>query len=112
MANDLISVYICNELKKIEEAKHVQVPIASSNLKWTDSKVSLTVLIYALHSAPSFNNGNIELKEIGLAFSKLCNIDLGDFYRTWAEIKLKKDPTKFLDILKVALENRIKADMQ
>ncbi|WP_317897811.1 RteC domain-containing protein [Aurantibacillus circumpalustris] len=112
LTNDLLAIYIISELEKLREEKTSAKLIAVSNLNWTDTKASLTVLVYAFHSYQCFNNGKSELKEIAQAFSKLCNVDLGDFYRTWAEIKLKKDPTKFLDALKISVHNRINSDLE
>lgn len=83
-----------------------------SPITWTDNKVALIELLYALNTAGTFNRGTVELKELAKALSKSFNIDLGDFYRTWSEIKIRKEPTKFLDSLKITLENRIKADME
>jgi hypothetical protein len=111
LANDLLSIYIVRELEKLREEKTSVKTNATSNLNWTETKASLTALVYAFHSSQCFNNGKIELKEIAQAFSKLCNVDLGDFYRTWAEIKLKKDPTKFFDALKMSIQNRINNDL-
>lgn len=109
-ASDLLSEYIATEIEKVRNRKAISRHDNISNLLWTDTKVSLTHLVYALHSSAVFNSGNVELKEIAQTFSKVCNIDLGDIYRTWSEIKLKKYPTKFLEGLKLALDNRIKAD--
>lgn len=59
-----------------------------------------------------FNRGTLELKELAETISQIFNIELGDFYRTWAEIKLRKESTKFLDTIKFTLESKIKADLQ
>lgn len=112
IAKDMLSIYIIKELQKIYDEKNNSTASINSTLVWSDTKAALVLLIYALHSTRCFSNGKTELKEIAQVFSKLFNIELGDFYRTWAEIKLKKEPTKFLDNLKVAIENRINADMK
>jgi hypothetical protein len=113
IAYELLAVYIRNNLQLLEKREGME-PIKSyrNTLVWTDSKVFLVELIYALHTAGSFNRGTLELKELALTISEICNIDLGDFYRTWAEIKLRKEPTKFLDTLKVLLEKRINEDLK
>ncbi|MCW3072882.1 MAG: hypothetical protein JWO44_2772 [Bacteroidetes bacterium] len=115
LANEQLIKYIETELDKLEtippaEVKSVQN--SKQQLKWTDSKVALIELIYALHSSGSLNKGVLDLKELVLALSLLLNVELGDFYRTWAEIKIRKEPTRYLDSLKVNLENRIMVDMQ
>lgn len=112
LANDLLSIYILNELEKLRGEKIGVKVNAASNLVWSDTKASLVLLIYGLHSAHCFGNGKAELKEIAHVFSKLFNIELGDFYRTWAEIKLKKEPAKFIDSLKMAVLIRINKDLE
>lgn len=113
LAYELLALYIRNNLQKLEKREGME-PLKSyhNTLVWTDSKVFLVELIYALHTAGSFNRGTLELKELAQSLSEVCNIDLGDIYRTWAEIKLRKEPTKFLDTLKTLLENRINEDLK
>lgn len=53
----------------------------SCNYNWTESKVALVELIYALHSARSINKGRIGIKEIAHLFESIFNIELGDVYR-------------------------------
>ena len=51
-----------------------------------------------------FNNGKADLKHIASHFSKSFNIELGDFYHTYNDIKeRKKCQTKFIDELKSSL---------
>lgn len=76
----------------------------SGNLKWTASKAALTELIYALHSNNVINNGNVEIKEIATSLQDALDFDLGDFYKTYSEIKSRKiSRTKFLDELSMGL---------
>src|SRR5690606_33377961 len=84
---------------------------SSSTLKWTSSKVALTELIYALYHSRVINNGNLEIKELANELQKLFNIELGDFYKIYSEIRLrKKSRTKFLDDLSIGLINEIHKD--
>jgi hypothetical protein len=77
-------------------------------MKWTGFKIELVELAYALHSISCINNGNIDVKEIIEAFSKLFNIELDDFYRTYQDIRARKtERLKFLDKLKQSLQNRL-----
>ncbi|GAA3657455.1 RteC domain-containing protein [Flavivirga jejuensis] len=83
-------------------------PSSHSNLKWTSSKVALTELIYALYHSRVINNGKLEIKEIAIELQKLFNFELGDFYKTYSEIRLRKNSrTKFLDELSIGLINEI-----
>ncbi|MFA9372320.1 MAG: RteC domain-containing protein [Labilibaculum antarcticum] len=82
---------------------------SSVNLRWTDKKVALVELIYALFCSNSLNDGNAEIKEITNSFENLFSVDLGDVYHAFLEIRGRKiEPTKFLDLLKDSLLNKIK----
>lgn len=64
----------------------------------------MTELIYALYAQGVFNNGNTDIKLIAKTFETAFNIDLGDFYHTFMELKARKiNRTKFLDSLCEAL---------
>jgi len=73
---------------------------ADLDLKWTSSKVALTELIYALYHTGVVNNGNLDIKDLATALQKVFQFELGDFYKIYFEIKLRKQSrTKFLDEL-------------
>lgn len=98
IANDLIQVYLEDRLNNINLKKGTD----NSSLNWTASKTALTELIYALYGV--FNNGNTDIKLIAKTFEDTFNIDLGDFYHTFMELKARKiNRTKFLDSLCEAL---------
>lgn len=79
-----------------------------ASIKWTGSKVDLVELVYALHTSGSLNNGRADLKEIAQVFENILQIQLGDYYRTFLEIRGRKiQTTKFLDHLKSNLERRM-----
>ncbi|CAA7193955.1 RteC domain-containing protein [Chryseobacterium potabilaquae] len=99
IANDLIQVYLEDRLNNINEKKG-----SDNSLKWTASKTALTELIYALYAHGVFNSGNTDIKLIAKAFEDAFNIELGDFYHTFMELKARKiNRTKFLDNLCEAL---------
>lgn len=75
-------------------------------LNWAGSKTALTELIYALHAQGVFDNADIKI--IAKTFESIFNIDLGDFYHTFMELKNRKvNRTKFLDSLRDALIKRM-----
>ncbi len=77
-------------------------------LKWTGSKVDLVELVYALQASNMINNGNVGIKELANNMEKLFSIELGDYYRTFLEIRMRKNnQTKLLDFLKTCIENKI-----
>lgn len=101
ITNDLIENYLKDQLSKSAVGnKLTDLP----NLNWTGSKTVLTELIYALHTQGIFNNSNADIKSIVKVFDSTFNIDLGDFYHTFLELRSRKiNRTKFLDILKETL---------
>ena len=111
MANDLVQVFIEGELLKLNKQA---IPHASqdssSKQKWTGSKVALVELIYALHAEGVFNNGASDLKDVAGFFESTLNVDLGQFHRTFLEIRMRKsDRTKFLNSLRETVLKRMDA---
>lgn len=83
----------------------------SSELKWTSSKSALVEMIYGLNAVGAVNDGKMEVKRIAFWMGSTFNIDIGDVYKTYAEIKNRKSKrTKFLDSLAEGLNNRMNAD--
>lgn len=104
IANDLIQVYIEDHLYHTAEKKEIDSPI----INWTGSKVALTELIYALHLQNVFDNGNTDIKVIAKTFENILNINLGDVYHTYLELRSRKaNRTKFLDALRDGLIKKI-----
>ncbi len=81
------------------------------NLQWTATKVALTELVYGLYHSGAINNGNVEIKEIAEAMSQIFHMDLGDYYRTYSEIRLrKKSRAKFIDKLSFSLSSKLESE--
>lgn len=112
MAYDILAIYLKSEITKIEgkNSKNGFNVLDTSQLYWTDNKISLVELIYALHCQGTFNRGTADIKELATAFEKLFNVDLGDIYRSYIEIKGRQNPTKFLDDLKTKLNSKIRIE--
>ncbi|WP_055436665.1 RteC domain-containing protein [Lacinutrix algicola] len=73
-------------------------------LQWTSSKTALTELIYALYHGRAINNGKTDIKVIASTLEKVLHFDVGDFYKTFSDIKSRKiSRTKFLDDLSTGL---------
>ena len=115
MANDLLNVYLEDELIKLDMkdnnvSTYTCGAIASkkSKLSWTDSKVALIELMYALHSKGVFNYGTADLKEVATFIQESLGVDLGQYHRTFLEIRIRKTGrTKFLDSLNESLIHRM-----
>lgn len=107
IANDLIQLYIENQTYKNENGSKGKEEIKPL-LKWTESKRALIELIYALYAKGAFNNGNTDIKEMAKIDESIFDIDLGDYYHTFLEIRNRKiNRTKYLDSLKEALLKRM-----
>lgn len=110
LANDLIQLYLENQLIMIENKDNSEKSQRKPNIKlmWTGSKVALTELLYALHSEGVFNNGAIDLKDIAEYFEHIFEIDLGQYRRAFLEIRARKsERTKFITSLNETLLKRM-----
>lgn len=113
LANELLALYLNDELTKIKMAKIIK-PESFPNVKetWTRSKTDLVELIYAIWETKCFNNGNITLKRLTNYFENVFNIELGDVYHTYLSIRERTNRTQFLDKLKEKLINKMNIDDQ
>ena len=94
MGYKLAIEYFQKEIEKLSlnpNENQLQNNIHRSNLTWTGTKVEATEMIYALHACRVFNNGNAGIKEIADTFQGTFNIDLGDYYHSFSEIKKRKN---------------------
>jgi hypothetical protein len=110
LANDLIELYIENQLIMLENKENTEKSQRKHNVKmtWTGSKVALVELMYALHTEGVFNNGAADLKEIAEYFEHIFEIDLGQYRRVFLEIRARKsDKTKFITTLNDHLLKRM-----
>jgi hypothetical protein len=110
LANDLIQLYIENQLLMLDNQENTEKSQRKPNVKmtWTGSKVALVELMYALHTEGVFNNGAADLKEIAEYFEHIFEIDLGQYRRVFLEIRARKnDRTKFLTTLNESIQKRM-----
>ena len=113
-AYDILTIYLKQELEKLNsrygrnELKNKEDYLNESKLNWTESKVALIELIYAIHSTGAVNRGVTDIKLLSDVFEQIFQIDLGDRYRAFIEIRArKKERTKFIDYLKESLIHRM-----
>ena len=103
IANGLLEIYLTNrlnELDKREQRKEIKNGYAG--------KRALVELIYALDTVGCLNKGTLDIKEIVAYFEEMLDIDLGDFYHCYMELKAKaKDSTSFLTLLRERLRLRM-----
>jgi hypothetical protein len=102
LAHQLLKDYLTEKL-----STKFPNPTAPS-LTWTGTKAALIELIYALQSVEAINKGKSDIREIATTFEKVFQISLGNYYRQFQDIRLRKTgKTNFLDELKIALEQRM-----
>lgn len=53
------------------------------------------------------NNGNVSIKEVVAYIEIVFNIDLGDYYHTFRELRRRANRTAFLDKLTKFLNDRM-----
>ena len=98
LADQMLKDYL---LSSIKNAGSESDNGSRSYLTWTGPKTYLIELVYALQSAEAFNNGKADIKQIASAFENIFNISLGNYYRVYQEIRLRKNgKSYFLDQLK------------
>lgn len=100
LASELVKNYIFKRLD--------QTDLMQPELTWTGSKTDLIELIYALHATDVFNNGSVDIKRVAIAFERALNVNLGDYYRIFINIRLRKsNKSTFLDRLRDKMSQRL-----
>lgn len=115
LANDLLNVYLEDELNKLDMRDNNNIKTyacgavsTNTQLSWTYSKVALIELMYALHGKGVFNHGTADLKEVAVFLEECFGVELGQYHRTFLEIRIRKTGrTKFLDALNESLIRRM-----
>ena len=116
IAYDLLIEHYNEELDRLRKKElnlsiEPDSPAILNNLSWTASKTDLVEIIYALQASGAIRNGQAEINKMALVCEKLFDLELGNFYRTYFEIKERKnDRTRFLTKLKTDLEQKMKND--
>jgi hypothetical protein len=111
LANEKIRTYLNSAIASLEQQKYSVSKVQEAPKKkliWTGSKTALIELAYGLHATGVFNNSNAEVKQIANYLESVFNIDLGNYYRTFQEIRIRKSGrTNFVDQLKKKLIQRM-----
>lgn len=107
--NDLVVQYIRARLDEIKHNDNYTTSLKKS-LKWTGTKVDLIELIYALHATSNVQAGQSDIQSIASVFEDIFDINLGNYYRKFIEIRSRKiERTKFIDTLKSSLIQRMES---
>jgi len=111
LAAEMLSYYLESRIEEIKDINPKDEKSLISRLTWTANKNFLIELTYALHSFGAFNHGKTDIKLIADEIERFFNVKLGNLYRTFQEIRIrKKGQTYFLDQLVKSLQEYI--DMQ
>ncbi|MDI3321370.1 RteC domain-containing protein [Pinibacter soli] len=109
-AHELLRIYLIGALEDLERKDDViRVPASTRQpLAWTASKTALIELLYALQSTGVFNNGAADIKLLATYFEQMFSIDLGNYYRIFQEIRIRKGSrAAFLESLAEKLVQRM-----
>lgn len=111
LANEMLGRYINSKLSELEQVQNGSVNKASVpkvKMTWTGKKAELVEQIYGWIEAGSFNNGNVNIKELVEYIENVFNIDLGDYYHVFIEMRERTGSrTIFLDKLIKLLNKRM-----
>lgn len=112
LANELLKIHLTNRTKELtNEGLRKKNNSSCCQMVWTGSKRGLVELIYAFDTCGAFDKGTVDIKTIAENFEAMFNIDLGDFYHIYMEIKGRKiNRTRYLDILQKALLRRMEEE--
>lgn len=98
MLNIKLHKFIQNELNKQSDDENSKT--IKSEFLWTAPKSALIEVIYALYYKGAINNGSTEIKQLVHGFESFFNVELGDPYRHFMNIKQRKKSTAtFLESL-------------
>lgn len=113
LANERLIEYLHLELNRLEHDERRQpVAFEEIGLSWSDTKAAIIELLYGLQTMGVFYNTKTSTKadisQVARFFESALNIDLGNYYRTFQEIRIrKKGRTAFIDKLREQLIQRM-----
>lgn len=125
LQKEIASAYHASEMLEdyLHKLKHNLLNISSNEillsgpkslpkLSWTGSKTALIELIYALAYSGHLNNGQAGASAIAQAFEHIFCVDLKDYRKRFQEIKIRKEPDKFLQLLSFGLKSGIEKQLE
>ncbi|SKB97391.1 RteC protein [Salegentibacter salinarum] len=104
--------YIREKLELIQPGSNSNFRKRQPNLLvWSGCKISLAEVIYALYHAGDINHGTADLKTLFSVFEDVFNIKFDNFYKTYREMKARKDPrAKYLLEIAINLEAKMRRE--
>ncbi len=108
LANDMLTAYLMHELELLNDNGLKPCPIGFPTTKktWMGSKAELQEQIFSWDSVGMF--GDVPLTQLYDYIQNVFNIQLdSNLSRTFGDLKIRNNPTPFLDKLKDALLRRM-----
>ncbi|RKR80693.1 RteC protein [Mucilaginibacter gracilis] len=114
LANEQLIAYLNKALQKLSgQYSDSKINVLEDlGLNWAETKTAFVELMYGLQSLGAFYNvktkAKADINDIARFFEVVLGIDLGNYYRLYYDIRLrKKEPTTFIDKLKQSLIKRM-----
>lgn len=108
LAYEMVIREIEHRINALQSKKKSKDSNTEFRLFWTDAKVALIELAYALQSCGAVNQGKASVAQIIKALEYIFNIDLGNYYRVFQNIRIRQGSrSAFLDTLIVKLIERM-----
>ncbi|HBL34647.1 MAG TPA: RteC protein [Porphyromonadaceae bacterium] len=107
LSNDMLQAYLMQEIALLETDLHYpSSPFPKVKLTWKGTKTELTEQLYSWDSDNIF--GDIPLTQVSDYIQNVFNIQLDkNLSRAFSDMKIRTQPTPFLDKLKEALLRRM-----
>ncbi|MGQ1787511.1 RteC domain-containing protein [Saccharicrinis sp. GN24d3] len=111
-AHEMIIEYMSSRMDSLELDKTNQKTVPRNRpdhfeFKWTDKKVYIAELAYALVGSRSINNGDANVKRLGEYIGWMFNVEKVDVYGALYDIQKRDNPTAYLDKLKDSFAKKI-----
>lgn len=104
LAYEMLREYFVQTIQKLQS----QPPGNARLMEWTAPKTAAIELIYALQASGAVNNGKTDIKLLMNYFERIFNINLGNFYRSFHEMTIRKGSrTTFLDSIRERLLQKL-----
>lgn len=107
LANDMLSVYLMSEIEILESRSSCNRLFPATRITWMGTKAELNEQIFAWDSKGSF--GNVPLTQLSDYIQNVFNVEMDrNLSRTFSDMRIRNNPTPYLDELKEALLKRIR----
>lgn len=92
-------IVVLDDLK--EHKDKAQRKLCNSKYSWTDNKLGLIEIVYALYFSGCINQGNVSIKELADFIGSMFNVNLDNIYRLKQQFLTRKNSSAYLDHLKL-----------